>query len=233
VKNPWTKLPRKPPFILPSDRTAIAAFNKRVPLKFRIVDHLFPVPYLGRPDAPILLLNLNPGYNPEDEYRQTSERFVQVSKRVLRHQEKKSPFYFLDARVEGAENDIGPGTRWWWKKFGRQLRENFGTELLGNTFFCVQYFPYRSREFRELGPVLESQRYSFELVRTAMRRKAMIIIMRSRQLWYKSMPELEEYSLAFTLRNPRNPTLTRRNFPTGFFKMMKIIEIEQRKRRRV
>src|SRR5439155_16276221 len=140
LRNPWTKLPRKPPFILPSDHAAIAAFNKHAPRKFKIVEHLLPVSYLGKPDAPILLLNLNPGYNPEDEYRQTSKLFVEVSKRVLMHDEKKSPFYFLDARIEGADDDIGPGTRWWRKKFGTQLRDNFDDQLLANTFFASSTF---------------------------------------------------------------------------------------------
>jgi len=57
-----------------------------------------------------------------------------------------------------------------------------------------------------------------------MRRKALIIIMRSRRLWYESIPELQDYSLAFPLRNPRNPTFTRRNFSNGFSKMIKILE---------
>src|SRR5437762_5162188 len=66
LDNPWKRLPRKAPFFLPEDRSAIDAFNGSASDRYRIRGDTLPVPYLGLPDAPILLLNLNPGYTAED-----------------------------------------------------------------------------------------------------------------------------------------------------------------------
>ena len=166
----------------------------------------------------MLLLNLNPGYNSEDETRQTTKRFVYASRRCLVHKEKKFPFgfYFLDPRIEGSESDQGPGTQWWRKKFGSRMLEQFGNDVVARTFFCVQYFPYRSREFRHLGVILESQRYGFDLVRAALGRKATVIIMCSAELWRDAVPELRHYQRVFALANPRNPTLTEGNCWNGY-----------------
>jgi hypothetical protein len=216
--NPWHHLPSKPPFILPSDVAAVSSFNKRVKRRFRIIDHLLPVPYLGLPSAPIVLLNLNPGYNYQDETRQTTKRFVRASRNCLLHKDNKFPFgfYFLDFRIEGSDGDLGPGSQWWRKKFGSWMLGEFGRDVAARTFFCVQYFPYRSREFRHLGIILDSQRYGFQLVRAALKRNATIIIMRSARLWHEAVPELRRHPHVFALKNPRNPTLTKRNCGKGF-----------------
>lgn len=218
LKNPWEALPKKAPYILPTDRAAIAEFNQHAAAEFSIVGHLLPVPYLGSPDAPVVLLNLNPGYHPDDEIRQITPRFVRASRECLTHDARKFPFgfYFLDPRIEGSNEDMGPGTRWWCRRIFRQALEDFGNETVARTFFCVEYLPYRSHKFRHLGVVLESQQYSFELVRAAMRRRALIVIMRSGALWYNAIPELARYARVFSLKNPRNPSMTLRNCPDGF-----------------
>ena len=227
LKNPWEALPKKAPYILPTDRATITAFNQRASERFGIVEHLMPVPYLGSPEAPVVLLNLNPGYHPDDETRQVTPRFVRASRECLAHDTKKFPFgfYFLDPLIEGTDDDMGPGTRWWCKGVFPRLLEDFGNEVLARTFFCVEYFPYRSHEFRHLGNVLESQEYSFELVRAAMRRRALIIILRSGPRWCDAIPELARYARAFSLNSLRNPRLSPRNCPDGFPHILRALKL--------
>ena len=57
---------------------------------------------------------------------------------------------------------------------------------------------------------LPSQEYSFELVRAAMRRKAVIIHMRKPDKWFDTVPELERYKRAFRVLNCQRPVLTPR-----------------------
>jgi hypothetical protein len=225
LDNPWKRLPRKRPFILPSDQPAITTFNRTAPLQFRIFDHLLPVPYLGLPEAPILLLNLNPGYSPEDESRQTTRRFQRAARKSLLHEAAgfSAGFYFLDYRIEGSDVDVGAGGRWWRRVFGRLLIE-FGNDVVARSFFCVEYFPYRSRKFRPLGVTLEPQLYGFQLVHSAMRRRAVIIIMRSQRLWCEAIPQLIRYSRLFTIRNVLRPSLSSRNCPEGFPYVLRILE---------
>jgi hypothetical protein len=223
LENPWKRLPRKPPFVLPSDLPVIKSFNRDASSRFKIFDHLLPVPYLGLPEAPILLLNLNPGYSDEDEIRQTTARFKRAARKSLLHKPDapSAGFYFLDYSIESSDSALGAGSRWWKRALGRLLTE-FGNEIVARSFFCVEYFPYRSREFREIR--VDSQFYGFELVRLAIRRGALIIIMRSRRRWLDKVPELSSYSRVFALRSPRNPALTLENCPHGFPQVIRILK---------
>lgn len=68
MKNPWSELPKTVPFVLPGDEGMIDVFNGKRPEADKGRIHLTPIPepFLGRPDAKLVLLNLNPRYNPEN-----------------------------------------------------------------------------------------------------------------------------------------------------------------------
>ena len=61
LDNPWTHLPTRAPFVLREDREAIESFNRRTRLETQIETALLPVPFVGRIDAPVILLLLKPG----------------------------------------------------------------------------------------------------------------------------------------------------------------------------
>jgi hypothetical protein len=67
MQNPWLTLPLSPPYILAEDDLAISAYNRIFHDKGKkeqaIYREAFPEPYCGNPQAPILLLNLDPGYS--------------------------------------------------------------------------------------------------------------------------------------------------------------------------
>ena len=228
VNNPWTKLPRKPPFILRSDRTAIAAFNKKAKRDFRLHDHLMPIPYLGSPSAHIVLLHLNPGYSPQDETRQTTKKFVETSRRSLLHRKLKYPFYFLDPDLEGNKRSMGPGHAYWSRRFGKELLNRFGNRLLSQNIFCLEYFPYRSRYNRPFAKILDSQYYGFALLRRALRRNAIVVILRSRARWFAAVPELKRYRRKFALNSLRNATISARNCPKGYKQIVRALELAKR-----
>jgi len=62
MRNPWTDLPATAPFVLPCDKEAIEAFNASAKPDHTIHTEVLPAPFVGNPTAPIVLLNLNPGY---------------------------------------------------------------------------------------------------------------------------------------------------------------------------
>jgi hypothetical protein len=224
VENPWTKLPRKAPFVLASDRLPIKEFNKRARAEYRIIEHLMPVPYLGSPDAPIVLLHLNAGYSPEDETRQSTKRFRQISRRNLLHQPLSYPFYYLDLQLEGSEQDPGPAYLYWRRRLGKELLDQYGDRLVANKVFCIELFPYRSRYHRALPITLDSQHYGFKLVRQALARQAVVIILRARARWFAAVQELQSYPYKYVLNNPRNATISARNCPEGYPKIVRILE---------
>jgi len=180
-------------------------FNENTELHFE----LLPEPFLGNPLAPVVLLNLNPGYSPDDITYHRQPAFIKLSRANLNHQLSDYSFYLLNPSVSA------PGRVWWDKKL-RSLIRDTSREILANNLTCVEFFPYHSIKFGYHNLHLPSQEYSFYLVRQAMARNAVIILMRSRNLWLSAIPELADYPLLFSLLSVQNPTISPRNCPDGY-----------------
>jgi hypothetical protein len=63
---------------------------------------------------------------------------------------------------------------------------------------------------------LGSQRYGWQLVRNAMKRQSVIVVMRSKRLWFGAIPELETYPRIYELRNVQNVTISPGNCPKAW-----------------
>ena len=173
---------------------------------------MLPEPFIGLPEAPVVLLNLNPGFGPGDLEVHQRDGFRNVLRQNLVHGPLEYPFYFLDPTL--AET---PGARWWAGKL-RWLLEQFEPKELARSIFCVEYFPYHSRRFRGARRLrLDSQQYGFELVRRAVARGAVVVVMRSGTRWIKEVPQLGGYAQAWTLHTPKNVVLSPGNFDAGGF----------------
>ena len=70
---------------------------------------------------------------------------------------------------------------------------------------------------------LPSQEYSFHLVRQAINRNAIIVLMRSKKLWFSAVPELEDYHSVFSVRNVQNPTISPGNLPESYSSIIQAI----------
>jgi len=206
LPNPWAHLPDSPPFILPSDATHMTpALVSRAGLKLDQV----PVPFVGDPrQASVVLLGLNPGWTPltpvaeKGEYAEQNRLCLTYASRV--------PFFSLDEALVQT-----PGYLWWSRRL-RLVIERCGIELVSRGVACVEWFPYHSASFRRLPSLIPSQTYGFELVRAAAKRGALIILMRSRDLWLSAAPELETADV-LSLRVPRSPYVTPANLEAGGF----------------
>lgn len=207
MENPWKVLPERPPYVLPSDEQAVAAFNAAATEEHKNHVELPPEPFLGRADAPVVLLNLNPGFHERDYLTYEDPYALDIWRRNILHEPLDFPFFLLDPRIEGAT-----GAGWWRKKLKEPIGVA-GVKAVANTISCIEYFPYHSRKFRAMGRPLESQLYSFLLVNQAIDRNATIILMRSRRLWEYAGPRLKTYPNRFALNNV---AISRNNCPDGF-----------------
>ncbi len=187
MDNPWLHLPDSELFVLPSDKDAIIKANSKGSADGFIHLELLPEPFLGDINAPVVLLNLNPGYSPDDILQHQHAYFSDVLRKNLRHEALDYPFYLLDP-------NIGGSGYWWWQRKLRSLIEDVGNQTVARNVFCVEYFPYHSHRFHHRGLIVPSQLYSFSLVRSAMARGAIIILMRSKRLWLDAVPELAKYA---------------------------------------
>jgi len=217
--NPWHRLPSQPQYILPEDEAAVLAFNKRVRADHRYDLSLLPEPFSGSPSAPVLLLLLNPGLSPEDIAIHRDPNFVELSRQSLNHQLQPDPFLHLQPNLNT------PGAKWW-RRIAKPLIQAVGDEQkVARSIFCVQYFPYHSKAFHSAGLPVSSQNYSFHLVRSALARNALVVVMRSWRLWSNAIPELlDHHQRCYRIKNPRNPTLSPNNIPNGFNSILRRIQ---------
>lgn len=208
--SPWLAVPSQPPYVLPCDSDVICAYNAKCRNEnYGLQLNVLPEPFIGITTAPVVLLILNPGFDDRDPQDHARTEFQALIRNNYSQNLSSFPFYSLDPSFENG------GRRWWEKKL-RRLLNIFERKQLARAILCVDYFPYHSRRFPRGSLEVPSQEYGFGLVRSAIARGAVVVIMRATKLWMERIPELGRYSRAFTLKNPRNVVISPRNCPEGF-----------------
>jgi hypothetical protein len=214
VKNPWTDLPKTPPFVLPCDKDVVdkakdwcAEQPAGKADKFGLQTQLKPLPYIGDPKAPILFLTLNPGYTAKrDEACEESEAFQECYAANLFHEPQKYPLYFLDPRLSRT-----PGGEYYRKKQFREPIESFGLELVAKAIFVVEFSPYHSVSYRHFG-TMPSQAYSMTLVEAAIQRSALVLVHRKWGEIAKQFPHLRTYPNVLRPNSESSPAVSYGNY---------------------
>lgn len=213
IDNPWMRLPVTSPFVLAEDAEAIRLFNADAKPDHRvIIDKLLPEPFIGDPEAPILMLSNNPGFDPESDknsdLRQRSE-YMRLMRESLCYRFSEYPFVYLNPAFDEIEH--------WWRQKLRTLLAKFGHKVVARSVCNIVYFPYCSRRFAHGKCELSSQQYGFELVRAAVERGAIVVLMRKGQkrLWQEKVKGLAGYDNMVILRNPQMPAISSRNCEPG------------------
>lgn len=209
VDNPWLELPEEAPFILAQDMRAVERFNTKAAAEHRIILDLLPEPHIGSFDAPVVLLNLDPGFSQEDYAVHSRSDFRTALLKTIRGEPGPYPFYYLDPDQDGA------GHRWWRQRL-RPLIEATSVAAVAARILCVGLFPYHSKQYAHSKVSLPSRRFSFELVRSAMARRALILVMRGYEYWSVEIRDLGAYPRVLRLNSPQNVTISKGNCPMGF-----------------
>ena len=207
--NPWLALPSSPPYVLPDDRTCVEAFNAKLPSDspYRIkIEDVIPEPFVGTvKTAPVVVLQLNPGFSCRDPASHANPEFRTALISNLSHEPSQWPFYFFDPRFR----DTHPGGLWWVEKT-KELAEVIPLPILAQRLAVVEWFPYKSTKHKH-GCRVRSLAYGFSLVASAMERGALVVIARSVRFWEGSVPALQYYPRKLTLSSKENVVLTRNN----------------------
>ena len=203
--NPWVEVPAEPPYVLPCESELIRRYNERHSVeKYRLQLNVLPEPFIGTETAPVVLLNLNPGFAAPDPADHERQDFQSLLRNNYRHSCSEFPFYSLDPHFEN-------GGRKWWEEKLKPLIDVCGQKAVSRSLLCIEFFPYHSRRFGNRSFRVPSQQYGFHLARLAIDRGAVVIVMRGRSLWTKEIPELKTYSPMCALNNPQNVVVSRRN----------------------
>jgi hypothetical protein len=207
VENPWLRLPTEPPYVLPEDEAAVREFNAKADEDCRLlIDDFLPEPFVGNPAAPVILLLNNPGCGSKARFRQEAP-FIKRMRDNLVHRASDCSFaYFAD--------DVNPDLKLWWnKKLKGLLACGLHHGVLAEAICAVDYFPYPSKRFRGWkGRLLSgAQDYSFDLVRKAIQREAVIVLVRGKRRWLKAAPELDGYKRLCKVSNPQVGSISQKN----------------------
>jgi hypothetical protein len=202
--NPWLEIGDRAPFVLPADAAPIERFNRTARSAHLIHLQAPPEPFVGNPTAGVVLLNLNPRFDHAGiVVRASLPRFVPLSLANLRHASHDCPFFLLHPDLDGDR-----GQAWWKLILGRLIRDR-GLERVARGVLVVELFPYRTEKFTRRLPSLASQAYGFDLVRLAVERDAIVVVMRGELQWLEAVPALREARLPpTTLRNRQRPFLS-------------------------
>ena len=209
MKNPWVMLPLRAPYVLAADAPYVAVFNRAAPKGAAIDTTLMPVPFNGDPKAPVIILALNPGWSPRDGGVHRDATFRRLVRESLAHQRVIRPFMPLDG------DPTRPGAQWWRRNLKAVLAE-VGEDRAAEHICCLEYFPYHSRVFAHATLRLPSQEYTFELLRRALARKAVVVLTRGTRLWMGAVPALASYPLLICTSNPRSASISPRNCGPAF-----------------
>lgn len=212
MDNPWADLPDTAPYVLPDDREQVMAFNSRRGLSpiHKLQLHILPEPYIGRADAPIVLLRLSPGYSPLDARFTADARCREVWRRNALHQALDYPFYPLDPFLAWTAS-----AGWWHRRLGRLIGQ-FGERLLAESLLCIMAFPYHSIRFPGTRGTLRSQQHGFWLAERAVERGALILMAERARVWYRAVPALRHYPRLYHARVKHGGYVTPGFYPEGF-----------------
>ena len=207
--TPWLTLPDAAPFVLDTDRSAVAAANARASADAKLDLTLLPEPYVGDPRvAPVLLLQLNPGLAGGEYETHVDPAFSSVLGRNLRHENDEWPFYYLRPEPAIRESD---GARYWRAKLSKVI-EACGDAATAHGIAMVEWLPYHSKVFdQRISQAFPSAQYAKALVTAALRdAKRIVICLRARERWVRLLTDAPVERL-WAVKNPRNPSLSARN----------------------
>lgn len=207
MDNPWHYLPTEAPFVLPADTAAVRDFNDRASARHKLrIDDILPEPFVGDPSAPVVLLSNNPGFKAERVTLKLKPRFIERMRDNMRHESKDYPFVFFAPDIDVSHSH-------WWNRKLNGLLEEFSHDVLAESIFVVEHVPYPSERYKVWPGDFPSQAkaYNFSLVRKAMERQAVLVLMRGRRRWLRDIPELSNYDGLCVLSNPQAGTISRGN----------------------
>ena len=222
MENPWLQLPASPPFVLPADHPRIEAFNKRLrpnQAKCRLDLSLHPAPWMGNPEAPLVVLSRNPSISPGDREAHQNRDYVAALRANIQDDPGGQAVVGLLERFRYTPTGV------YWRPRFKDLIEHIGSsDKLARRVLIVEFHGYRSEgEYRPI--TLPSQPYGFELVRAAVVRQATIVFLVGNRLWRDAVAELRVYPNVLQVRSPIRSYLTPRNLgPEGFERVLAALD---------
>ena len=204
IQNPWPLLPQfGNNYILQIDQIKVSNYNYKSVDNYRFHPELIPEPFIGNVFATVVALNANPGYDEFDINIHNDPKIKKIMLDNLSH--NYSGFYYLSK-----EFDNSGGANWWRKKLRRLIKDT-SIDSVSKNLMVIESMPYHSKKFKFIN--LLSQQYSCQLVKMALDREAIVIIMRSKNVWFDLIHGLNTYKNLIIMNNPQQTYFSPGNMP--------------------
>lgn len=239
IINPWLKLIEEinnPNFdnnhVLRQEQSIVEEFNEKINNDlYKIHTQIMPSPFMGDVyNASVVILMLNPGYDPKEDIISDEDglnyynRYKDWWKKEIQHIHTKPnlPFFALDEQYSKSSD--------YWVKKLKPLTSISTNEKVARDICTIQFFSYHSQKYKSIHKklikeagfdnYLPSQKYNFQLVKDAISRNAIIIIARSKKIWFEAIPELAKYENLHFTNSYLNTIISKNNLPSAFPKIL-------------
>lgn len=159
-------------FLLDVDRAVVEAHNSSAQRQHQFRLDMVPEPYMGRPDAPVVVLTGNPRFRPDDLEAHARADVQQRLLACVRREELDYPLVWLDPQLADT-----PGAAWYRSKL-RLLCDAVGPKAVSQGVAIYESLPYHSAELKQPKLPIPSQSYTNELAKAALEQDQIVIWLR-------------------------------------------------------
>jgi hypothetical protein len=220
LSNPWLDFQISESMIHELDRDFVKNHNSKVEGKYRFLTHLAPEPWIGNPEAEVLVLLANPGATAGDlsgKPQKNADLINELSISNLKGELTEYPHFFFDPQLIGTD-----GYFWYAKRF-KHLIDATSQGNVANKVLSCELVPYHSFSWKKPKDMPITQKYTFNLVKQAMDRDAVILIGRGKKDWFENVPGLEKYSKYFQPASAQCAYISPNNYGKNFNKILEAV----------
>ncbi|MGO9752275.1 MAG: hypothetical protein ACLP22_12365 [Solirubrobacteraceae bacterium] len=219
LRDFWDRPPTEPPYVHRDDLPYVAAYNRicieeHAGWRYYLHTDLIPEPFLGPRNAKLVILNKNPSLDEADRALHSHPGAYREA--LLGN--LRSPNQGFPHLLPGAPFEHSHSGRWWRRTLRLLVDETGSPAALASRIVAVEFHGYHAHKYRAIPVTLPSQYYGFELVRAAIGRGAVVVVMRGHKEWDVAVPELRDHPRVLRGKS-QNAAITPGNV-TGDFDMV-------------
>jgi hypothetical protein len=161
--NPWLSIPEQTiRYVAECDARLVDEYNESASEDDRLRLDALPEPFIGCFGAPLVLLNLNPGFEERNVEEHKQPEFQELIRNNYRQTPCEFPFYYFNPKIQSSG-----GGKYWGGTRGKlkKLVADCGVEQVAQRVLCIEFFPYHSVGFpghlHKPKALLPSQEYGF------------------------------------------------------------------------
>ena len=219
TNNPWIGFEYSEKMAHPDDLDAIKHHNETSKSDYQFLLHLAPETWIGSLQGNLLVLYSNPGAtedNTNKVLQPQHELVMEKSIKNLNQENNEFPHFHFDPELNQTE-----GSRWFKAKY-RWLLEESGNQALSKNLITCELAPYHSMKWKIPRKKLPTQEFTYEIIRNAILRDAVILLARTPKVWIENVPELTRYPRVFR-PNSINASISPKNYPGQFDKILEAL----------